>query len=322
MIHLSAKQNSGDCPNDFIKKSLPLFGFSGGTEGGIPVAGEVTVYVDLLLFVNAVVNSTLLYIAYKIIGKKIPPLRFFLAAALSTLYGLVVCLPAFSFTLNIFFKTAAAALICLIAFDFGGVRVYLKNLAIFLLVSFGYVGLITAFQYLPLASSSFYMNNGEIYYNLPLPYLLIMGGALCLLQKIISDFYRRRTSPGELFDCLVCLGENQITVPCLYDSGNFLRETLSGLPVAVMERSALKALLPAGSEKSEDLFDLLSRDPVFCGRVFLVPFKGAGGSGLFTGFRPDRFSVSGNEKKVIIALSNGKLDRSGKYRGIIGRECV
>lgn len=104
---------------------------------------EVTVYVDLLFFVNAVINSTLLYITYKITGGKISPLRFFLAAALATVYGLVVCLPAFSFTLNLFFKIAVAAVISLIAFDFRSMRIYFKNLIIFLLVSFGYVGLIT-----------------------------------------------------------------------------------------------------------------------------------------------------------------------------------
>lgn len=280
---------------------------------------EVTVYVDLLLFVNAVINSTLLYLAYKIIGGKIPPLRFFLAAALATVYGLVVCLPAFSFTLNLFFKIAVAAVICLIAFDFRGVKAYLKNLVIFLLVSFGYIGLITAFQYLPFSNSAFYVNNGEIYYNLPLPYLLIMGAVLCLLQKTVSDFYKRRTTKNELFDCKIAVGEKRQEILCLYDSGNFLRETLSGLPVAIVERSALKKILPEEALKAPDLFEALSHSPAFCSRVFLIPFKGAGTKGMLTGFRPDTFSVCGQPQKAIVAVAPDNLDHAGKYRGIIGR---
>ncbi len=281
---------------------------------------EVTVYVDLLFFVNAVINSTLLYITYKITGGKISPLRFFLAAALATVYGLVVCLPAFSFTLNLFFKIAVAAVISLIAFDFRSMRIYFKNLIIFLLVSFGYVGLITAFQYLPFANSSFYVNNGEIYYNLPLPYLLIMGIFLCLLQRIISDFYKRRTTKEELFECHISIGGKKADVCCLYDSGNFLRETLSGLPVAVVERSALKKILPEEAFRETDLFETLSKNPAFRNRLFLIPFKGAAENGLLTGFRPDVFMIGEKARRAVVAIVPKDLDRNGKYRGIIGRE--
>lgn len=286
------------------------------------MTGEVTVYVDLLLFVNAVINSTLLYITYKIIGGKIPPLRFFLAAALATVYGLVVCLPSFSFTLNIFFKLSAAALITLIAFDFKSVRIYAKNTVIFLLVSFGYVGIVTAFQYLPVAGTSLYMNNGEIYYNLPLPYLMITVIFLCLLQKAISDLYKRKTSNKELFDCRVTVGEKQTEICCLYDSGNFLRETLSGLPVAIVERSALKKILPETAARQDDLFDALSQCENFSSRLFLIPFRTAGGKGLLTGFRPDCFSVNGREERVIVAVSPERLDKDGRYSGVIGRDIL
>ena len=110
----------------------------------------LTVYIDVLLFVNAVINSTLLYITYKILNVKISPIRFAGAVAIATAYGLVVCFPECSFTLNIFFKILIAFLISIVAFDFKNMYVYGKSLCIFLFVSFAYIGIITAFQYLSL----------------------------------------------------------------------------------------------------------------------------------------------------------------------------
>lgn len=280
------------------------------------------VYVDILLFVNAVINSTLLYLTYKILGIKPSPLRFAGAVVISTAYGLIVCVPALSFTLNILFKIFVALLIAFVAFDFKNIIVYGKRLCIFLFVSFSYIGIITSFQYIPGAQSAFYIQNGEVYYNLPIPYLLAMTVFLCFLQKLISSFFKRKIQKDEYKTCQIVLGEKTASATCFYDTGNFLRDNLSGIPVVVIELNALSPILPESVQdcKEDTLPLLLNENDEFKSRVRIVPYRAAGGQGLLTGFRPDKFIIDGKEEKVIVGISLMVMDKEGRYNGIIGRE--
>ena len=277
----------------------------------ISLQKTVVIYLDVLLFVNAVINFTVLFLTCKIAGAKLSKPRLFFATALSSLYGLVVCLPKMSFLLNFFAKAAVACLTVFIAFDFKSKKIFIKRLVIFVFVTYAYIGLITAAQCLPFLNSAFIMQNGEIYYNLPLPFLIASAAVLFMTWNIVSRYFSKKIKSGDTVECRAVVFGNEKHFNGFCDSGNFLREPISGLPVVICNISLFDDLLPPSND-GETIFERLEKDVNFKKRLRVIPYRGAENrGGVITGIRPDAFFADGKEKEVIIAF-DGALFADGK----------
>ena len=164
----------------------------------------LTVYLDVLFITNGAINSALLLIAYRFLGIKPQPLGFSLGVFLATAYGLTVCLPGMSFFTSTFFKTLSAILISFAAFAphvteglrqsrlRGAIRLG-KCACVFAFVSFAYGAAVTSFQHAPFAKDALYVNNGEIYYNVPVPYLLLAILILLFAQSLLLRVKEKRS---------------------------------------------------------------------------------------------------------------------------------
>ena len=109
----------------------------------------LTVYVDILIFVNVVVNTVILWLTARIMRLDTKPLRLIFAVAISVAYGFAICLPQLSFLLNIAAKFISGALIVFVAFGFGNVRKFIKTLCVFMAVSAAYIGCLLLLTFLP-----------------------------------------------------------------------------------------------------------------------------------------------------------------------------
>ena len=79
----------------------------------------------------------------------------------------------------------------------------------------------------------------------------------------------------------------KVSVSCLCDSGNLLREPISGLPCVIVEVDALGDVFSASfraSVKKGDIISLSSRD---ASRIRMVPARSASGDSLLFGMRVD-----------------------------------
>ena len=126
-----------------------------------------------------------------------------------------------------------------------------------------------------------------------------------------------------------------LTVNGLVDTGNNLREPLSGLPVLVVEEQVLLPLLPVAVRR---LLTDGETDPMkiaaafaesnWAARLRLIPFTAVGTrSGLMVGIRPDYVILrEGNRliqvEKVIIGLSNRRLSPEQSYQALIHPELL
>lgn len=274
----------------------------------------VVIYLDVLLFVNAVINFTILFLTCKISGAPLSKPRLFFATAISSLYGLVVCLPEMGFLLNFFIKAAVAAITVFIAFDFKGAKIFAKRLAVFVFVTFAYVGLITAAQCLPFLNSAFIMQNGEIYYNLPLPYLLASAAALFMAWNIVSRHFAKKIKSGETVNCRAIVLGTEINFTGFCDRGNFLTEPISGLPVVICDAALFDKILPPG----ETVFERLEKDAGFQSRIRIIPYRGAEKSGgILTGLKPDAFFADGKEREVILGLDDAFFSGGREYKAVL-----
>lgn len=262
---------------------------------------QITVYIDILLFVNLIINGVILFVCAKLTGARTSFGRFAAADVFISAYGLAVCLPPIGFTLCTVIKSLAAVVVSTIAFKVRSLRSLLKNTCIFLFCSFCYVAILMSIQCLPFCKSSIYIQNSEIYFNISVPTLLIAALFLLLATTFACRISASRKPVSAFCNCQVTVSQKLIELRCFRDSGNMLKDPITGDPVMIAEKQIMDEILP-------DVSSLKKR---------FIPYRTADGkTGIMTAFRPDGVKIDGEEKKILIAVSDTKL--GDEFNAIIG----
>ncbi|MBO8142745.1 MAG: sigma-E processing peptidase SpoIIGA [Firmicutes bacterium] len=131
-------------------------------------------------------------------------------------------------------------------------------------------------------------------------------------------------------------GDSVHRVEALVDTGNRLRDPLSGSPVTVIEGASLRSLLPDYLQPAVEKLEQGDLTPVtrllaserWSSRFRVIPYASIGREhGLMVGFRPDevRIVVDGGAVPVgpcILGLCKGPLDPEGAYQALVHPELV
>ena len=123
----------------------------------------------------------------------------------------------------------------------------------------------------------------------------VFSAAVRIFQK-----YRARRSSAVTVD--VC-GE-RYTFRVLCDSGNFVSDPISGLPVIIVRSGILRAAEARLSESECSL------------RVRVIPMKGIGGESVNIGFIPEKITVDKIETKAVVLIMKN-TDRFAGFDGIL-----
>lgn len=285
------------------------------------------IYIDLVFFVNFLMNALILYLTGKILKTKTGKVRIFMASVLSSLLfciffavfgeripgiisGLLTFLPgvfiAFRHdTPSAFLKRAVTALILTFAIGGAATAVYYSDL--------GGILILTARKSLSPASVKVLAISSVLFY---------------VLAKSAAHIYMRLRGSQTVMMKIIMDGL-EVEIPALIDTGQNLTEPAGNNPVAVAEYLAVREMLPPGmrrlfeNHKEDDLAELLSsaQSDGFNVRIRMIPYKSVGVShGMMVGFLPDSVcfgTKNGNAAKVIIGIYNGTLTKNGDYRALL-----
>lgn len=133
--------------------------------------------------------------------------------------------------------------------------------------------------------------------GVPAPFALLAGAGVALLVYLLATLL-----PGALCDVRqveLRVDGNAVILPAMLDSGNLLRDPVTGLPVLVVPRKAARLLFPGVRDPS----DLASLPLGFR----LLNVRTAAGSALLPLFRPDecRLYLNGHpsEARLLVAVA-------------------
>lgn len=152
--------------------------------------------------------------------------------------------------------------------------------------------------------------------------LLTLVGARYLWESARD---RSRLRHG-LYRMRIRLGDRTVELPALIDTGNALRDPLSGTPVVVVEAAALEEALPPVMLQAVGAgWDSLDRLPgSWASRCRLVPFRAVGRSaGLLLALDPDEISLQGPEDqdwfqvRGLLGLGAERLHPEGAYQALL-----
>lgn len=208
----------------------------------------ITVYIDILFFVNLVQNVFIFGATRLFCPQKTRRGRIFSVSALASLWAVCLFYPDLSLLASLGAKLLVSAVLVGLAFGFRPVKSYGKSLLVFYLVSFAFGG--AAFALLCLtglgASLGAVTKNGVFYVNLPMGLLFVASaccyGAIRLGIFALKTIVRQRNLRKS---ALVKLGDKQTEICVLFDTGCQLKDPAGGAPVLVASLGAVKPLLPA-----------------------------------------------------------------------------
>ena len=249
---------------------------------------EQTVYGDLLFLINFSMDFLCLYFVARLLARPFSIPRVTLAAALGGFYSVA----SLFFTLGIrgrMIDLLFGVLLCIVAF--GRKTEGVSSLALlsgaFVLASMLLGGIMTAiFNLMNRASpplDSFVDDN-----SIPLWLFALVTASSSFITLIGGRFLRRRAQIP-VAQVEIRLGNRKTVIHAMCDSGNLLRDTVSGRPVIVADVKNAVNLLPADcngiTEWNADTVRVLP--PSLAARARLIPTSSVGADGIMLALRPD-----------------------------------
>ncbi|MBR6377107.1 MAG: sigma-E processing peptidase SpoIIGA, partial [Oscillospiraceae bacterium] len=269
----------------------------------------MVVYADQVFFVNTAVNWLLLATAVALTGAGTRPWRLGLGAALGGLYALGALLPGLCWLGRLPGAALAFLGLCLTAFGCRG-RAW-KSWLWFFGVCCGFAGLVMAAA--SLLGLPVLWGGGQVWYRVTGRLLLLLAGALWGGTRLLLDRFALHRG-RELLRLELALGPRQLGCAALRDTGNTLRDPLTGAKVPVARWQLAARLLPElglSRQQFQDpaaLAQRLARERPEL-QLRLIPFRAVGvESGLLLALALDRVCVEGTPAPTrLVAFSPTEL---------------
>lgn len=167
---------------------------------------------------------------------------------------------------------------------------------------------------------------------LPFLIILLIGGCKIWEKINRSNLFLDNI----LYDAEILFGDKSLKVKALLDTGNDLRDPLSGKPVMLLEEKAALPVLP------QDILDFLKlpwresgSDPwpflwntehYYLQKIIFIAAKGINGQSWLPGIRSVKVQIGqgGNtwEQLVTVALVNRKLSSEDKFQALLHPEQI
>lgn len=276
------------------------------------------VYMDAVFLLNALVDYLLLVVCGQVTEAARRKGRAVAAGLLGGVYATVSLLPDWRFLSGWLWRGVMSLLLCWIAF--GGNRNLIKRCIVLWGLASMFSGIV--FLLTELFSAPASMIGGAIYYPLTFAALVLTaGGSFAVFLWGIRSFHHRG---GDLAEVSVRLQGRSQQFLALRDTGNTLRDPISGTPVLVADAAILLMLLPElkleknALEHPEKLLkQVYEAEPTL--RPRLIPYKTVGVSrAMLLAVAPEEIWVDGTRETLLMAFSPVPVSDGGAYQALLG----
>lgn len=293
----------------------------------------MTIYIDIIFLENVIMNYIILYATSIILKLEINYLKLILASVIGSIYVVIEYISKINLYSNFILKTFLSIIIVFIAFNPQNVKKMLKELLIFYLTTFTFGGIATYLIYVVKPQNAIVKNGMYVgTYVLKIIFIgAILGTFLLIISfRVVRNKMRKRDM---ICKTRIKLNGKEIILNTMIDTGNLLKEPLTGNSVIVVERSSLIDILPISilnnldeilSGNFEKLPDKIKNE--YVSRLKIIPFSSLGKqNGMLIGIKPESVEVITEDliekrKDAIVGIYGKSLTKRGEYNAIIGIE--
>lgn len=292
----------------------------------------MTIYIDIIIVENLIMNYIILYATGLISKNKISYLRIFLASLIGSIYAATQYISKLNIYSNFIIKTILSIIIIFVAFNPQNIKKLCKQLVLFYLTTFTFGGVATYLIYL-LKPQNIIIKNG-MYVGTYVLKVIFIGAILGTIILIISFRLSKNKMTKKDLICQIKIKLNgkEKVLNAIVDTGNMLKEPITGNPVVVIEKVALYDLMP--KEILNNTESILGGDfeqipekikKEYIQRLKIIPFSSLGKqNGMLVGIKPEKLEVineqSEEKNNAIIGIYNKSLTKRGEYNALIGIE--
>lgn len=222
-----------------------------------------------------------------------------------------------------------------IAYKPQNIKILAKQILIFYLTSFLFGGVAFALIYV-IKPQEILMKNGLFLGTYPLKTVFI--GAIIASIIVITAFkiVKNKISKKDMFcDIKIKLNGKEAKTVAMVDTGNMLKDPITGNPVIVVESTLLEEIIPKEILKNMDKIiggELENVDEdikkEYVSKLKLIPYSSLGRqNGMLLGIKADEVEIIKEDEitkksNIIIGIYNKSLTKRGEYRALIGIELV
>jgi len=257
----------------------------------------MTVYADILMLVNFIIDYFLILITGKFLHIKIKLVRLIVASVLGGIFSLYILVPQTSFIIQVGVQIFMCAILCAVSFGIKNIKQFIRCVLTLFCVNFAYSGAMIA-VWIVFKPRGMVINNSVVYFDISPLFLIafsVVGYFIAILaRKILKKPFLQNTYCEATLLC----GDKKITLGGIADTGNSLQDVFGTSQIFITDNDTVNMLL------GKQLHDTTRFRKIPCGTIT--------GESLLDGYRIDRAQITFNNKKYdfanpILAVSKTPL---------------
>lgn len=260
----------------------------------------MTVYIDVLIAVNIVVDYFLILLSAKFINIRPKSSKVIISAVIGGLFSIYIFFPHISVILDTVIKLINCIVMSVLAFGYKNPKFLLRCTSILFAVAFVYGGVMLALvNIVPINAVMVY--NSVVYYDIS-PFMLIIFTGIFYIIACFLKFALKRNNPLAK-NCIAEIRFNGTASKFegIFDTGNSARDILGGCEVIIIDNKAAEKLIKG---KPSD----------YPSSYRVIPISTVSGTKLLEAVRCEEANIYFDNKtitieKPILAISGTKIDK-------------
>lgn len=290
----------------------------------------MTIYLDVVLLENIILNYIIILSTAIISKSKINILRIIISSFIGGIFAILNYITEFSLIFSMILKILISIIMIIIAFQNYNYKKVIKQLIFFYLVSFTFGGI--AFMLLFLINPQNIIINGSHFVGTyPIKVAILAGGVGFIVISIVAKIIKNKINKKSIIcDLEIFYNGKNKKIKTMLDTGNLLKEPISNLDVVIVEKESLSEII--SKDILENMTAILSgrwieEENIYSYKFKLIPFSSLGNdNGLLIGFKPDYIKIYNEDEcirnDVLIGIYDGKLSKNNAYTSLIGLDIL
>ncbi len=268
------------------------------------------VYMDVLIFLNTLIDYFLLSATAKITGEKVKIIREVLASLFGGFFSVYIFLPNQKTAFEFLYKLAVAFCLSAVCFKFKGFKQYLKNTVVFFLVTCVYAGVMFALWVI-FKPHGMVINNSVVYFHISPTVLVLCTVVGYLVFWILWRTFGKSSQFAQRCEITVFANDNSIKLNAISDTGNSIEDVFHKSDIIIADRQEIELLF--GNVD-------ITQNPDLQRRYRILPCSTVSGYDTLDGFRCDSATVLYDNKTAVLEkplLAVSKVSLNDGYNAIV-----
>ncbi len=280
----------------------------------------ITVYADVLVALNILITYLILVSVRLVCRYATNKWGVAIACVLGGISALIIFCESMSVVWSVIYKLSVAAVITAVAFLPENLKIFLKTFFAFFGISFLFGGVMYGVEITFKPQNILYLN-GTVYFDMSIKYLV--GSVLVIygIFVICNYFLSKKLGSNEIYKVKITFRNISTEILGFADTGNNLKDGMTGRPVIVAELSAVAPLFTFEETEFFKKGDFTEVPESLKTKIHLIPCNTVSGETLLPCVIPENVEYKIKNKKahtdfVSMAICNKSLS-SGEYKALL-----